>query len=338
MAELKIELPAPVSGRLPLLDELKGLAIILVILYHAGGVLVWNNYLHGDIGVDMFVILSGLGLALGSRYTSAREFLTRRLGRILPTYWIVLTVLLVLNSHFLQKQYSWTDIGLHYLGVHAWFGDAYGVSINDSFWFITLILTLYLLYCAVQPWMGRADHILLFGGIVSCAGALGLFFWNQPSVFSHLGLRLPGFFLGILAGKTMKNAKLAIPLTWQSATALFLFTYLPYTQGVIFHSTVVAAAVMAFYGLALRPRLPAAMGDRMGAALRFLGRHSLEIFLIHQPLMREYNFYLHGRWLNVIRPSPFSLMVGMVIALAVTLLLSVELRRLLQKLPFPAKA
>ena len=54
--------------------------------------------------------------------------------------------------------------------------------------------------------------------------------------------------------------------------------------------------------------------------------------------MREYNYYLHGRWLNVIRPSPFSLMVGMVIALAVTLLRSGELRRLLQKLPFPAKA
>lgn len=33
MAELKIELPAPVSGRLPVLDELKGLAIILVILF-----------------------------------------------------------------------------------------------------------------------------------------------------------------------------------------------------------------------------------------------------------------------------------------------------------------
>jgi len=101
----------------------------------------------------------------------------------MPTYWIVLTVLLILNTHFLQKQYTWTDIGLHYLGVHAWFGDAYGVSINDSFWFITLILTLYLLYCAVQPWLGRADHVLLFGGIVSCGGALGLFFWNQPSGF-----------------------------------------------------------------------------------------------------------------------------------------------------------
>ena len=99
--------------------------------------------------------------------------------------------------------------------------------------------------------------------------------------------------------------------------------------------------------------LPAAPGDvlavstgngwaerliRLGAALRFLGRHSLEIFLIHQPLMREYNYYLHGRWFNVPQPSALSLIVGMVAALALTLLLSVELRRLLQKLPFPAKA
>jgi peptidoglycan/LPS O-acetylase OafA/YrhL len=96
--------------------------------------------------------------------------------------------------------------------------------------------------------------------------------------------------------------------------------------------------VMAFYAFALRPRLPATAGNRIGAALRFLGNHSLEIFLIHQPLMREYNYYLHGRWFNVGQPSPFSLIVGMAIALAVTVLLSVELRRLLQKLPFPAKA
>jgi peptidoglycan/LPS O-acetylase OafA/YrhL len=44
MAELKIELSGPVSGHLPVLDELKGLAIGLIVLYHAGGVLVWNNY------------------------------------------------------------------------------------------------------------------------------------------------------------------------------------------------------------------------------------------------------------------------------------------------------
>lgn len=86
MAELKVELPAPVSGRLPVLDELKGLALTLVVLYHAGGALVWNNYLHGDLGVDMFVILSGLGLSLGARAEGAATFFTRRLSRLIRDY------------------------------------------------------------------------------------------------------------------------------------------------------------------------------------------------------------------------------------------------------------
>ena len=66
MSPLRLELPAPVTGRIKVLDELKGVAIILVILYHVGGVLSWANGPHGEAGVDMFVILSGIGLTLSS--------------------------------------------------------------------------------------------------------------------------------------------------------------------------------------------------------------------------------------------------------------------------------
>ena len=99
MPELKIELPTFVRGRLPVLDELKGLAILLVVLYHAGGVLVWQNFLHGDLGVDIFIILSGIGLALSSRAESPASFLRRRLVRILPAYWIALTAYWICNTH-----------------------------------------------------------------------------------------------------------------------------------------------------------------------------------------------------------------------------------------------
>jgi peptidoglycan/LPS O-acetylase OafA/YrhL len=62
---------------------------------------------------------------------------------------------------------------------------------------------------------------------------------------------------------------------------------------------------------------------------------SLEIFLIHQPLIREYNYYLHGRFFNISNPSALSLIVGILIGLAVTLVLSVELHRLLNRLGAP---
>ena len=43
---VELRLKSPYSGRLQILDELKGLAIILIVLYHAGGVLDWTNTLH----------------------------------------------------------------------------------------------------------------------------------------------------------------------------------------------------------------------------------------------------------------------------------------------------
>ena len=106
MASLEIKAPKLPKGRIDAFDELKGAAILLIVIYHAGGVLVWQNFFHGDVGVDLFVILSGMGLALGTRVESAWSFLKRRLVRVMPAYWIVLTAYLIANTHFLQLHYS----------------------------------------------------------------------------------------------------------------------------------------------------------------------------------------------------------------------------------------
>lgn len=74
------------AHRMPVLDELKGIAMIAILLNHAGGVLVWNNYLHGDLGTDLFFLLSGIGLVLGYQTLGAAEFAKQRLLRLLPAY------------------------------------------------------------------------------------------------------------------------------------------------------------------------------------------------------------------------------------------------------------
>jgi len=338
MAELRISLPTPVSGRLPVLDELKGVAILLVILYHGGGVLGWRNTLHFDLGVDIFVVLSGIGLALSSRYRGPGEFMARRLSRIMPAYWIVLTIYALGSISLLQRPTTATDLILHYLGVHAWFGDAHAVSINDSFWYITLILTLYGLFCLVRPLLEHPARLLLAGSVISVTIALGLFYWNQPAAFGFLGLRIPGFFVGLLIGQLLKTGRLSLPVGAALGAALFVFVYVPYTQGIVFHPTVAGLALMGIYALTIRPALPPGAQGATGRVLKFLGDHSLEIFLIHQPLIRDYNVYLLGRWFNIIQPGRWTLLVGMVIGLAVTLVASVELRRMLQKVPFLSKA
>src|SRR5580693_5248857 len=126
MHSLELKVAGKVSGRVDAIDELRGLAILLVILYHAGGVLVWQNFFHGDVGVDIFVILSGVGIALSTRIETAGAFLRRRLFRVFPAYWIVLTAFLLGNIYLLHIPYTGFNVLVHYLGIHALFGDAIG--------------------------------------------------------------------------------------------------------------------------------------------------------------------------------------------------------------------
>jgi peptidoglycan/LPS O-acetylase OafA/YrhL len=331
MKPLRLAWPAPVTGRLGAIDELKGLAIILVILYHAGGVLGVRNNLHGEVGVDMFVILSGMGLSLGASREPGALFLLRRFWRIYPAYWIVLTAFIAANGYFLGRHYSGLSIGVHYLGIQSWLGDRYAADINDSFWFISLISALYVLYLPLRRFNSRPDLLLLLGSAVSLILSLIYYRAGQPIGFDHVSLRIPGFMIGLLLGRLLKNGALEIPVTPALGAAFLVMFYLPYVQGFVFASVWVGSAVMMFYAFALRPVLGAAPRG----VLSFLGNRSLEIFLIHQPLIRDYNTFIQSLWFPDARPSTWSLTLGMCVGLAVALVLSMGLHSLLKRLPMP---
>ncbi len=327
-----------VSGPLEQIDELKGIGILLLLLFHAGGVMLWQNFLHGDLGTDIFFLISGICLAVSATDMECRVFFRRRLLRILPAYWIVLTAYVVLNQYFLQHAYSAPNLVAHYLGVHALFGDQWGFAINDTFWFITAILLFYAGFILLRSLLARADIFLLAAAVISTGGALLLFFLDQSGLTGRWGFRLIDFFLGMLVGQALRTGKLEIPLTPVLGAALLILLYIPYTRGIIFHPGVVALGVMGAYCLTIRPWVSQTAGwAPLKGMLNWLGRHSLEIFLIHQPLMREYNRYLYGRWFQNVTPSDFDLIVGMAIALAATLLLASELHRftswLIRRLP-----
>jgi peptidoglycan/LPS O-acetylase OafA/YrhL len=331
MSPLRIGLPAPVRGRIAALDELKGVAIILVILYHAGGVLGLRDVLHGEVGVDFFVILSGVGLTLSARREGAGRFLLRRFWRIYPAYWIALTVFLVADACFRNTTFGTTDIALHYLGIHGWFGDVYAMGINDSFWFVTLILTLYVLYLPLRRILGRADRLLLAGAVVSVVPILAYFYAGQAAIFAHMALRIPGFFLGLLIGTLLRDGRLEIPLSAKTAAAFLILFYVTYALGIIVASFLIGFVGMLAYAAIVRP----ALNERARRDLRFLGDRSLEIFLIHQPLIREYNVLVLDWLFPGSGKSPMALTLGMCVGLAVTLALASGLHVLLARIRLP---
>lgn len=341
MQSIDLTLPK-ISGRLEQFDEIKGIGIALLMLFHAGGVLVWNNYLHGDLGTDIFFLISGCVLALNASRMGVREFAVRRLVRILPAYWIVLTGYIVLNEGILQVDYSRPNLLAHYLGMHALFGDAWGFAIDDAFWFITAILLFYACFLLMRSLLSRVDTFLLIAAAISTGAAMLLYFLGQSGLTGRWGFRMIDFFLGMLIGQGLRAGQLKIPLTPTLGLALLVLLYVPYSRGIVFHPVVVALGVIGAYLFGLRPWM-----GRNGRERRFigtlgwLGRHSLEIFLIHQPLMREYNRYAYGHWLGVTEPSEGQLIFGIAVSVVVTLILSAELHRftswLVRRLPLKAR-
>lgn len=91
--------------RFPALDGLRAIAALLVIAHHFGG-LKWN-WVNGRLGVPIFFVLSGflittLLLREEEKYgkVSLRAFYLRRAFRILPVYYIVIAMPLVLWGQF----------------------------------------------------------------------------------------------------------------------------------------------------------------------------------------------------------------------------------------------
>ena len=95
---------------IPALDGLRGIAILLVVLFHVLLHLQWESATAGSIakalgfgwlGVDIFFVLSGFlitGILLDTRHTARRfkNFYARRFLRIIPVYYLMLAVIFVM--------------------------------------------------------------------------------------------------------------------------------------------------------------------------------------------------------------------------------------------------
>ena len=228
MRSVRVNLTPTVAPgqRIAAVDELKGVAIALVIIYHSEGLargppascmarLAWI----------FFLILSGFTLAVNSTAIPLRQFFTRRLFRIYPAYWIAVASALFFGRRLYGATYDWGNIVAHVIGVQAFSRIAYFPAISDPFWFISMILAAYLVFACIR---GHLDNLAL---VCAVAGGLMVFaticYQNEGSSggLYYLAERIPDFFVGVIAGRLLSVGTAEIRFNMVLGLGLLCFYY-----------------------------------------------------------------------------------------------------------------
>jgi peptidoglycan/LPS O-acetylase OafA/YrhL len=156
-----------------ILDGIRSLACALIVFQHLASYfkivnVSWGTpYFYvinsGELGVTLFIILSGLSLQIndGLKEYRYKDFIIRRFRRIYPLYWICLTIAVVIyimlnylaGNSFLNGLHYY-DVVLSITGMYALVGKWGGPFIATS-WFIGPIICLYLLFPLLSRFMRK---------------------------------------------------------------------------------------------------------------------------------------------------------------------------------------
>ena len=289
--------------------EQMGAAMLFVILFHVAldrGDPFYGLRRCGNVGVDIFLFLSGVGLWFSWVKTpDVLRFYRRRLLRIVPT-WIVVATAFYLPDYLVARRFSHSIVDL--------IGDItinWDFWLHDelTFWYVPAIMALYL----VAPWYMRLVQSrpvyrwLPLLMVIWCV----MVQWVLPihHAVGHIEIfwsRVPIFFIGINFGEMVRTRRqLSSDAVWLLlVTFLMTFGTCLYLEQVRHGQFPLFVERMLYIPFTVctvlvMNRIFRRTPQWVNRLFRFVGALSLEAYLIHIHFVLVYVQPYHlGYWLT----------------------------------------
>lgn len=277
------------------LDEVRGLAVLLVFLSHAANDGLLPSVLGqgaGQMGVLLFFMLSGYLMARiygNQRFDSEaiRRFLIARVARIVPIYWVVLGVSAFGGYLGLAVHYDMSDM-------RVLVAAALMIHAPQELWSIPVEVQFYVVFLALWPWIFRVRLTVIRVAVAGCAvvGLSAATYALFDDTLILLTCALP-FLIGLLCARIPSDV-LARLGGLGVVAVLFLCLNLPGIRiGLdleIWSGFYPRLWLDPFRYMAATLCLVTAIGCHgrwfAGQPLMYLGRISFGFYLLHRPVLR----------------------------------------------------
>lgn len=318
---------------------LYGISIIFIMFFHTTIIIPKDNYFlifiksHGDIGVDVFLFLSGISLIYSySKDENTSAFYTRRLQRVLIPTLMVSSVWF--SGIFLNSK----NIGMNTLKQYILNASLLSFWTNHvlTFWFISAIIVLYLFYPIIYKYFTKHNYsflslvILIVGFYFSWYLAKGngfqIFF---TPIFAY---RVPSFLFGCWLGRMVKNNYtinliklifiLSTVITFVFLVNLFIGKYL-HDQRTLYSLYCVCITI----GMSIV--IHWIINKKISKIFAFLGGFTLEIYLLHEKILGYlFKYYYIFPYRKV---DPYRILLN-IVAVIIAIILSIVFKYVCEKL------
>lgn len=309
---------------------LMGIAMLSIMLFHQGWIYGWNPFFaffhfFGNWGVDIFFFVSGFGLYYSlNKDGNIASFYKRRLLRMLPIC-LVCGLFRYVIDHILP-----VGDGGYPTGVHEVSSNWMTILSWDR-WFIPVIMVYYLLtpvlFCAIEKYgksiLWGVYFLALLGALSAIPGWMIIYTIHVPS-FCIGAISAAGMFQLTKIKKSISYVAIIIALIYKFVGMMGWFsidddfTYIILSFGIVVLCLLIIRGSAIFKNTIKSIKNIGRIGSIVYEGVCYIGRHTLEIYLLHEFIYRyTYRFLIYT-------PIPlfFQMLVGILSSIIISILLS----------------